>query len=82
MSEIATKQASHLMNQSGSDEKEINLLKAAVKELQMHDDEKLIIGQLHEHILSLQKSEESALNQAKELKTKCIRLESVIVNVI
>ncbi|KAJ3315578.1 hypothetical protein HDV04_001992 [Boothiomyces sp. JEL0838] len=78
--EIATKQASHLMNQSGSDEKEINLLKAAVKELQMHDDEKLIIGQLHEHILSLQKSEESALNQAKELKTKCIRLESVIVN--
>ncbi|KAJ3256947.1 hypothetical protein HK103_005065 [Boothiomyces macroporosus] len=72
----STKQASHLMNQSGSDEKEINLLKAAVKELQMHDDEKLIIGQLHEHILSLQKSEESALNQAKELKTKCIRLEN------
>ncbi|KAJ3326134.1 hypothetical protein HDV06_000010 [Boothiomyces sp. JEL0866] len=80
LSEIATKQASHLMLQLGTDEKEINILKAAVKELQMHDDEKLIIGQLHEHILSLQKSEEFANTLAKELKTKCIRLESVIVN--
>ncbi|KAJ3272293.1 hypothetical protein HDV01_005832 [Terramyces sp. JEL0728] len=82
LAEIATKQASHLMLQLGSEDKEISILKAAVKELQMHDDEKLIIGELHEHILSLQKSQDHAINQAKELKTKCIRLESVILETV
>lgn len=80
MLEIATNQAEYLQNRKDQDEREKEILRSTIKDLQMHDDDKLIIGQLHQHILEVQKTEFAATQNAVELKTKCLRLESTVVN--
>nr|KAJ3422939.1 hypothetical protein HK105_005441 [Polyrhizophydium stewartii] len=62
-----------------SDEKEKAILRAAVQELQMEDDDKLIIGKLHHHILALQMSEAVALRKLEALGAKCLRLETSLL---
>jgi centrosomal protein CEP290 len=61
------------------DEKEKAILRAAVQELQMEGDDKLLIGKLHHHILALQMSEATAMRKLDSTKNKCLRLESSIV---
>ncbi|KAJ3345150.1 hypothetical protein HDU91_007459, partial [Kappamyces sp. JEL0680] len=79
LSEIATSQASHLQAAQDQERKEKELLKNAVADLQMQEDSKLVIGQLHQHILTLQKRETGALAQSAELKSKCLRLEKMVI---
>ena len=81
MAEIASTQASDLIHLQKLDENEKAILRAAVQEMQMEDDEKLIIGKLHHHILSLQVSEAMALKKLKALQAKCLRLEGAVVQV-
>ena len=80
-SDIATEQAKNLHAKLGRDAKEIESLKGAIVELQMKTDQNLIIGNLHTHVLSLQKSESKTLQKVDQLKTKCLRLEKIIVQV-
>ena len=79
LSDIASSQASHTAQQQKSDQKELELLRGAISDLQMQTDNKLILGQLHQHILTLQKSESEAHKQNLDLKTKCLRLEKTII---
>jgi centrosomal protein CEP290 len=81
LSDIASSQAAHMKRQEEDDKQEIVLLQAAIKDLQMHDDTKLIMGQLHQHILLLQKSENYAKKEAVGLKEKTLRLEKIILQV-
>eukprot|EP00842_Homolaphlyctis_polyrhiza_P002585 jgi/Hompol1/3327/HPOL_003201-RA len=75
--DIATNQAADLEHLHKLDQKEQQILHAAVQELQMEDDDKLIIGRLHHHILALQLSETMALRKVEALSAKCMRLETV-----
>lgn len=62
-----------------SNEKEKDILRAALEESQIENDEKLLIGKLHEHIIALQLKEDSMKKEMESLKTKCINLENKIV---
>ena len=79
LSDIAASQASHMKKEQEHDKQKISLLQAAIKDLQMHDDTKLIMGQLHQHIMFLQKSENAAKVEASNLKSKSLRLEKMII---
>jgi chromosome segregation ATPase len=79
LTETANSQAVQLNSQLKADQAEKDLLRAAVKELQMMDDEKMLIGKLHQHILSLQKNEIRTNDEMQKLKTKCLRLEKIVV---
>lgn len=81
MSDIASSQAIDLFAKIGRDRKDIEMLKATVIELQMKGDENLIIGNLHGHIMALQKSESVTLQKLEATETKCLRLEKIIVQV-
>ncbi|KAJ3000585.1 hypothetical protein HDV02_004880 [Globomyces sp. JEL0801] len=81
ISDIATQQASHLRENIRQDKSEIETLRSAMKELQMTDDQKLIIGQLNQHILQLQKNEANVNQENKDLKSKCLRLENTILQI-
>lgn len=81
VSEIASTQASRLKFNQDLSIKESALLHATIKDLQMADDSKFIIGQLHQHILNLQREEMTATNRSREIKGKCLRLEKIIIQV-
>lgn len=70
-----------MMHTRTMDEKEKAILRAAVEELQMEGDEKLMIGKLHHHILTLQISEGMALRKLESSNEKCLKLESTIAEV-
>ncbi|KAJ3022309.1 hypothetical protein HKX48_006496 [Thoreauomyces humboldtii] len=76
---VATTQASDLMSRRELDETEKNILRAAVEELQMEGDDKLIIGKLHQQILELKISHASGLRQNQQLGEKVATLESTVV---
>jgi centrosomal protein CEP290 len=61
------------------DHREKEILRAAIRELQMENDDKLLIGKLHHHILTLQMNEASNLRTLEKLKEKCLRLETANV---
>jgi len=65
-----------------TNEKEIEILRAALEESQVENDEKLLIGKLHEHIIALQVKEEILKKEMETLKTKCINLENKVIIVI
>jgi centrosomal protein CEP290 len=79
LSDISSSQANYLKLAEQNQAKEIELLRSALKDLQMESDGQLIIGQLHNHILTLQKSESTSLVNNAELKKRCLRLEKVII---
>jgi chromosome segregation ATPase len=79
LTETANSQALQLHSQMKVDQTEREMLKAAVKELQMMDDEKMLIGKLHQHILSLQKQDIRTNDEIQKMKTKCLRLEKIVV---
>ncbi|KAI9101929.1 hypothetical protein DFS34DRAFT_436911 [Phlyctochytrium arcticum] len=75
LADIASAQASDIVHHQVIDEKEKAILRAAVEELQMEGDEKLVIGKLHHHILTLQMSELMALRNAEKYQERCLTLE-------
>jgi centrosomal protein CEP290 len=78
-SEIATQQASDLIRIHAIDEKEKKILRAGMQELQMEGDEKLLIGKLHNHVVALQISEANCGRKLEMMTTKCLKLESNVV---
>ncbi|KAJ1568507.1 hypothetical protein HK405_001162, partial [Cladochytrium tenue] len=76
--EIAAKQSTDLLHLHSSDEKEKAILRAAIQELQLEGDEKLLIGKLHHHILAIQMSEATALRKLEDAERKCLGLEAQI----
>lgn len=45
----------------------------------MEGDEKLLIGKMHHHIVALQVSEAAAMRKIEVLNSKCLKLESTVV---
>ena len=81
ISDIAMSQTADMTHRQAADVKEKNILRAAVRELQMEGQDKLVIGKLHQHILSLQISETAALKKLEDVSAKCSKLESTILQV-
>jgi centrosomal protein CEP290 len=81
LTEISASQCAHLQRAQKSDLKEKELLQAAIKDLQMSEDSKFVIGQLHQRLLTLQKDKSAFSAQAQELKVKSQRLEKIILQV-
>ena len=79
MSDLAYEQSKNLELRQSSNEKEKDILRAALEESQIENDEKLLIGKLHEHIIALQLKEDSLKKEMESLKTKCINLENKVV---
>ena len=79
LSELAANLSADLTRLQNEDDKEKNVLRSAVLELQMVDDDKLIIGKLHHHILALQLSESMALRKIDSLNYKCLQLETSLL---
>lgn len=72
---MAQNQTSDLSTLRAADIREKEILRAAVRELQMEDDEKLLIGKLHHHILTLQMNEVNLLRKIEKMQEKCLKLE-------
>ncbi|KAJ3333648.1 hypothetical protein HDU76_005628 [Blyttiomyces sp. JEL0837] len=79
IADIAANQTSDLLHLHSADEKEKAILRVTIQELQMEDDNKLLIGKLHHHILALQMSEATAMRKLDTLKSKCMRMENSLV---
>ncbi|KAJ3055080.1 hypothetical protein HK097_011570 [Rhizophlyctis rosea] len=79
LSDIAMAQTADMTNRQAADAKEKNILRAAVRELQMEGQDKLVIGKLHHHILALQISETAALKKLEAVTAKCTKLEGTIL---
>ncbi|ORX42993.1 hypothetical protein BCR36DRAFT_586919 [Piromyces finnis] len=79
LSDLSYEQAKNLELRQSSNEKEKDILRAALEEFQIENDEKLLIGKLHEHIIALQLKEDSLKKEMESLKTKCINLENKVV---
>ncbi|KAJ3152611.1 hypothetical protein HDU89_001304 [Geranomyces variabilis] len=76
---LASIQAADLLSLRNADEKEKTILRAAVEELQMEGDDKLLIGKLHQQILELQILDATAARKESQLVEKSLKLESTIV---
>ena len=81
LADIASQQASDLLRMHKVDQKEKEIMQAAIQELQMEGDEKLLIGKMHHHIVALQVSEAGVLRKLEILNSKCLKLESSVVQV-
>ncbi|KAJ3083752.1 hypothetical protein HK102_000920, partial [Quaeritorhiza haematococci] len=79
LADISTTQAADLAYLQTTSEKEKQMLRATIEELQMEGDEKLLIGKLHHHILVLQVSEATALRKLEGANEKCLKLEGRVV---
>jgi len=79
LSDLAYEQSKNLELRQTTNEKEIEILRAALEESQVENDEKLLIGKLHEHIIALQVKEETLKKEMETLKTKCINLENKVI---
>ncbi|KAJ3289656.1 hypothetical protein HK104_007316 [Borealophlyctis nickersoniae] len=78
LSDLAATQTADMAHLHALDEKEKDILRAAIAELQMEGEDKLLIGKLHHHILALQMSEAAALGKLEVLNSKCLKLESTV----
>ena len=81
MVELAQNQTSDISALRSMDVREKEILRAAVRELQMENDDKLLIGKLHHHILTLQMNEANHVRTMEKLQAKCLRLEHTNVQV-
>ena len=72
---LAQNQASDLSTLRASEVREKEILRAAIRELQMENDEKLSIGKLHHHILTFQMNEVNLLRKMEKIQGKCLKLE-------
>ena len=79
--DLAKTQASDMSYLRDMEVKEKQILKAAIKELQMESDDKLLIGNLHQHIVKLQMDQIEHLRSIEKLQEKCLRLEHENVQV-
>ncbi|KAJ3039732.1 hypothetical protein HDV00_011964 [Rhizophlyctis rosea] len=79
ISDIAMSQAADIAHMQAADAKEKDILRAAIRELQMEGEDKLLIGKLHHHILALQVSETAALRKLETALSKCMKLEGTVV---
>ncbi|KAJ3204190.1 hypothetical protein HDU67_009732 [Dinochytrium kinnereticum] len=80
LTDIAGNQAADLLHLHKMDQREKEILRAAIEELQVEGDDKLLIGKLHHHIIALQVSEATALRKLDIRKAKCMRLETSLLN--
>ncbi|KAI9202124.1 uncharacterized protein BJ171DRAFT_515759 [Polychytrium aggregatum] len=77
--EMAIRQTTDYAHLHKMDQKEKDIYRATIRELQMCDDDKLVIGKLHHHILALQMSEALAKQRLEAEKDKVIKLESQVL---
>ena len=79
--DLAQTQASDLATLRPVESREKEILRAAIRELQMESDDKLLIGKLHHHVLTLQLNEANHSRNLERVKDKCLRLEHANVQV-
>ncbi|XP_055078613.1 centrosomal protein of 290 kDa [Periophthalmus magnuspinnatus] len=75
VSDVAMLQASALESKHQSKERELESLRRQILDLQSQSDEKSLIATLHQHIMSLQVSEASALGRLRSALSSVQKLE-------
>ncbi|KAM5174676.1 centrosomal protein of 290 kDa [Callospermophilus lateralis] len=76
ISDIAKRQVEILNAQQQSREKEVESLRTQLVEYQAQSDEKALIAKLHQHLVSLQISEATALGKLESLTSKLQKMET------
>ncbi|XP_047404654.1 centrosomal protein of 290 kDa isoform X1 [Sciurus carolinensis] len=76
ISDIAKRQVEILNSQQQSREKEVESLRMQLVEYQAQSDEKALIAKLHQHLVSLQISEATALSKLESVTSKLQKIET------
>ncbi|XP_057342866.1 centrosomal protein of 290 kDa isoform X1 [Manis pentadactyla] len=76
ISDIAKRQVDILNAQQQSREKEVESIRMQLSDYQAQSDEKLLIAKLHQHIVSLQVSEATALGKLESVTSKLQKVEA------
>ncbi|XP_040136130.2 centrosomal protein of 290 kDa isoform X4 [Ictidomys tridecemlineatus] len=76
ISDIAKRQVEILNAQQQSREKEVESLRTQLVEYQAQSDEKALIAKLHQHLVSLQISEATALGKLESVTSKLQKMEA------
>lgn len=76
ISDIAKRQVEILNAQQQSREKEVDSIRMQLLDYQSQSDEKALIAKLHQHIVSLQISEVTALGKLESLTSKLQKMEA------
>uniref|UniRef100_A0A8C9QEL4 Centrosomal protein 290 n=1 Tax=Spermophilus dauricus TaxID=99837 RepID=A0A8C9QEL4_SPEDA len=76
ISDIAKRQVEILNAQQQSREKEVESLRTQLVECQAQSDEKALIAKLHQHLVSLQISEATALGKLESVTSKLQKMEA------
>ena len=80
LASVAADQVKDLAVLRSTHEKESDILKAALEEIQMQGDDKLTIGKLHRQILSLQASEANAFHTLEKEVSRNRKLEALLLS--
>ncbi|XP_076776206.1 centrosomal protein of 290 kDa isoform X3 [Arvicanthis niloticus] len=76
ISDIAKRQVDFLNSQQQSREKEVESLRMQLLDFQAQSDEKALIAKLHQHVVSLQISEATALGKLQSVTSKLQKMEA------
>ncbi|XP_058424680.1 centrosomal protein of 290 kDa isoform X2 [Diceros bicornis minor] len=76
ISDIAKRQVEILNAQQQSREKEVESIRTQLLEYQAQSDEKALIAKLHQHIVSIQSSEATALAKLESVTSKLRKMEA------
>lgn len=76
ISDIAKRQVDFLNSQQQSREKEVESLRMQLLDYQAQSDEKALIAKLHQHVVSLQISEATALGKLESITSKLQKMEA------
>ncbi|XP_028638864.1 centrosomal protein of 290 kDa [Grammomys surdaster] len=76
ISDIAKRQVDFLNSQQQSREKEVESLRMQLLDFQAQSDEKALIAKLHQHVVSLQISEATALGKLESVTSKLQKMEA------
>ncbi|XP_007642382.1 centrosomal protein of 290 kDa isoform X4 [Cricetulus griseus] len=76
ISDIAKRQVDFLNSQQQSREKEVESLRMQLLDYQAQSDEKALIAKLHQHVVSLQISEATALGKLESVTSKLQKMEA------
>ncbi|XP_051028972.1 centrosomal protein of 290 kDa [Acomys russatus] len=76
ISDIAKRQVDFLNSQQQSREKEVDSLRMQLLDYQAQSDEKALIAKLHQHVVSLQISEATALGKLESVTSKLQKMEA------
>ncbi|XP_006513591.1 centrosomal protein of 290 kDa isoform X3 [Mus musculus] len=76
ISDIAKRQVDFLNSQQQSREKEVESLRTQLLDFQAQSDEKALIAKLHQHVVSLQISEATALGKLESVTSKLQKMEA------